>query len=152
MEPARPPSARLAAVAAYGATVAVCAAVLCWGLNLHRRDLGVPLTYQGDSLQSIQYLKGTLENGWVLHNAQLGAPGALDMHDFPLTDSALFAIVRVLGWFTDDVFRVYNLFFLLGFPLAAVAAVAVMRHFGLSYPACVAGGVLYAFLPYHLIR
>src|SRR5205823_13182112 len=40
----------------------------------------------------------------------------------------------------------------LTFPLTALTAAAVLRHFGLSFPTAVVGGVLYAFAPYHLLR
>ena len=47
---------------------------------------------------------------------------------------------------------VFNAFYLLTYPLTAVTTVAVARRFGLSGPAAVTAGVLYAFQPYHYLR
>src|SRR5207253_2480382 len=46
----------------------------------------------------------------------------------------------------------FNVFFLLTFPLTAVIALFVLRRFAVSYGPALIASLLYAFLPYHLLR
>ena len=98
------------------------------------------------------WIKGIVENGWYLHNPAVGAPDGLDMRDFPLAESTHFAIFKMLAWFTRDVALIHNLYYLLGFPLAALSSLLVLRHFRVSYFPALAVSVLFAFLPYHFLR
>src|SRR5689334_5088007 len=47
---------------------------------------------------------------------------------------------------------VYNLYYLLTYPLTALTAMLVFRWLGLTLPAAATGALLYAFQPYHHIR
>lgn len=140
------------AVGAYGLVIAVCLAVVAWGLRLDRVGLRTPLYYQGDALHVLQCAQIVLETGWHTHSDRLAAPFGADMHDFTLTDSLSFASLRALGWVVPDAAIVVNVFYLLTFPLAGVAAAWGGRRLGLSWPSAIATGVLFAFLPYHQER
>ena len=70
----------------------------------------------------------------------------------PFGDVVHYVIVRVLGLVLGDPVLVFNAFFLLCFPLIAVVAYAVMRDLGAAPAPALVGGVLFAFLPYHLLR
>ena len=113
----------------------------------------VPFEFSWDSLTGQSLVKGVLDNGWHLTNDSTGAPFGTQWHDFPQSDNNLhFLLIKVLGLFTGDHVVVFNLFWLLGFPLAAVTAWWVMRDLGLPGIAAVTCGVIYALLPYHFWR
>lgn len=48
--------------------------------------------------------------------------------------------------------EVYNLYYLLTYPLTTLTAMYAFRRLGLSLPMAGLGGILYAFLPYHYLR
>src|SRR5207253_5511652 len=138
--------------AGYLTAATLCIGILMWLLELWRVDLAAPFTYAADSLFYEMLVQSTVENGWYLHNDRLGAPYGLDMRDFPLADSLHFAIVRLIGLATPNPIVAFNVFFLLTFPLTAVIALFVLRRFAVSYGPALIASLLYAFLPYHLLR
>jgi phosphoglycerol transferase len=98
-------------------------------------------------------IKAIVDNGWCLTVPQLGAPSVLRLHDFPPQfDSLHLLVIRLMSVFIHDWALIFNLYFLLGFPLIAVSSVAVFRHFGVSRWSAIAASVLYAFLPSRLIK
>ena len=148
---ARPGRERTAALLLYGgvALAACVAAVLV--LRLWRADLRVPFNYRGDSVFFAMMVKAVIDHGWYLTNAQLGAPGVLTLHDFPQADGLHLLLIKLLSWFSADWALLFNIYYLLGFPLIALSAFAVFRHFRIAAaPACVAS-LLYAFLPSRLM-
>jgi phosphoglycerol transferase len=132
----------------YGAVAlaAVVEAVLV--LRLWSADLHVPFNIRGDSVFFEMMVKSVVDHGWYLTNPELGAPGVLALHDFPQADAIHLLAIKVMSLlFSSDWALLFNLYFLLGFPLIAVSALAVLRHFRVApVPAAVAS-LLYAFLP-----
>jgi phosphoglycerol transferase len=143
---------RLRAVAAYAcaAISAAVAAVLL--LRLWDADLHVPFDHRGDALFFGMLVKSIGDNGWYLTNPYAGAPGVLAMHDFPLADAFHLALIKGMTLLTSDWAVVFNLYFLLGFPLIAVTALAVFRHFRVGYGPALAGSLLYAFFPSRVLK
>ncbi|MBV9946627.1 MAG: hypothetical protein JOZ69_07255, partial [Myxococcales bacterium] len=134
------------------AVVSVTAAVLL--LDLPHADLRVPFDYGGDALLYALITKSVVDHGWFWHNPSVGVPDGLDFHDFPASahDSVHLLIIKAMSLFTGDWALLFNLYFLLGFPLIALSAAAVFRHFRVSDGPAVVGAVLYAFLPSRLIK
>jgi phosphoglycerol transferase len=96
-------------------------------------------------------VKAVIDRGWYLTNPQLGAPGQLSLHDFPQADGIHLLLIKLLSCFSTDWALLFNIYFLLGFPLSALSAFAVLRHFRVApWPAFVAA-LLYAFLPSRLM-
>jgi len=128
--------------------------LICTGLRLDRADLHAPFYYDLDALLILPLVKATLERGFGGHwrNEHLGAPGILELHDFPVIDHLHFLILWLLGKVTPDLIVLYNLYFLLTFPLTVLTAMLAFRHLGLTLPAAAVGGLLYAFLPFHYER
>jgi len=123
-----------------------------WSLQLWRADLRVPFLYWGDALATSAHVKTTLATGWYEHQPLLGVPAGQTFHDFPTADNLHLVAVRLLGLVTDDWPTVLNLYFLLGFPLAAVAAVYFLRQIGAGRTGSVVVGTLFAVAPYHFLR
>jgi hypothetical protein len=147
----------------YGGTATLSLLVAVAGLQLvvvspsfpfvhARADFRVPFLYHSDALLILPFVKETVETGSHWKTERLGAPGVQELHDFPVIDHLHFAIIRVLALFLHDPVVVFNLYHLLTYPAVAVAMMAVLRHFGLSFPASAAGGIIYTFLPYHAQR
>ncbi|MDQ3724050.1 MAG: hypothetical protein M3376_13530, partial [Actinomycetota bacterium] len=135
------------------ATAFIATVVAILDLKLWRMDPDVPLfDVSGDSSYYLASIKGVLENGWFLRNPDLGAPFGQSNHDFAVGDVAHYVLVWLLGLVLGDPVVVFNAFFLLCFPLIAVVAYAVLRDLGATRAPALVAGVLFAFLPYHLIR
>lgn len=139
---------------AYVAAGAICVVALTWALRLDRADFRVPFYYtlRGDAFEHAMWLKTTADRGWYYQDPRLGAPDGMDLHDYPLSDSLHFALVRMIARATSHYGVVVNVFYLLGYPLAAWTALFALRQFGVSAPSSTVAAVLFAFLPYHFLR
>jgi phosphoglycerol transferase len=133
-------------------TFALCLVILTAVLHLPDADLRVPFLYQKDGLFTQLWIKTLVENGWYLHNDRLGAPGGLDLHDFPMADNLHFLLIKLAALATSDFVLLYNLYFLATFPLAALTSLFVLRRLGLSYGPAIVASLLFAFSPYHFFR
>jgi hypothetical protein len=130
-------------------TVLLAIVVLrAWDLSLR-----VPFDYDGDGLLSLQWAKTMIETGWVNSNPRLGAPFGQVYYDLPLGgDNLQFLVLRGITLLSSDWVLVTNLFFLLGFPVAAVSAYLSQRWLGVTRRPAFAASLVYAFLPYHFYR
>ena len=138
--------------AGYAVAALVSLSILIGVQRLWRADLSVPFNYMGDAVANQLLIKGLIEHGWYLHNEAIGMPGGGDFHDHPMVDSLHFAMMKFISFFTTDHVRVFNLYYILTFPLTTLCSLFVFRRYGLSYAVALAGSVLYAFLPYHFWR
>lgn len=138
----------------YAGAVVLTALLLAGGLRLDQLSLRAPLYYDQDALLILPLVKAVVERGPVAHwrNDRLGYPGVQELYDFPIVDHLHFAIIWLLGRVVPDWVVVYNLYFLLTWPLATLTAMWAFRRLGLTLPLAAAGGLLYAFLPYHYLR
>lgn len=138
------------------ATALIATLVAIVDLELWKMDPHVPLFgTSGDVAYYLATVQDVVsDHGWFWHNDNLGAPFGQDNYDFlaPFGDTMHYAIVWVLGVVLGDPVVVFNAFFLLCFPLIAVVAYAVLRDLGANRPAALVAGLLFAFLPYHMIR
>lgn len=136
-----------------GSTLFTCVLIFT-GFRLDQADLKAPFYYDLDSLLILPMVKATIERGpgghW--HNERLGAPGILDLNDFPVIDHLHFFLIWLLSKLFNNVVLVYNLYFLLTFPLTTFTAMIAFRQLRLTLPAAAVGGLLYSFLPYHYQR
>ncbi|MBA2567901.1 MAG: hypothetical protein H0V11_00990 [Actinobacteria bacterium] len=122
-------------------------------MRLWRADLHTPFDYQGEVNYNLMLVKGLLDHGGYQENPSLGFPFGQDLYDLGLgTDRVNFVLMRLFGLVTSDPVLVTNLFFLLTFPLAAVAAVFVLRRLGVGPAPALVAAVLFSLLPYHFSR
>ncbi len=136
----------------YIIAVVLSALVLCFLLKLWRADLHVPFHYNGDALLHAMFIKGIVDHGWYWQNPSLGAPGGLQMYDFPAVDNSAAVVIAFIGLFTKQPFLVLNIFYLLTFPLVTISALYVFRQLRFSYATSLFGSLVYTFLPYHFMR
>ncbi|HEV3436083.1 MAG TPA: hypothetical protein VG122_01915 [Gemmata sp.] len=138
----------------YTGSILLCCVLVFYGFRLDQADLNCPFTIAGDSLLILPMVKSTVERGFGGHwrNERLGAPGILEMHDFPVIDHLHFFLIWLLSKVVSNLGLLYNLYYLLTYPLTTFTAMLAFRHLRLSIPAAAVGGLLYAFLPYHYLR
>lgn len=121
-------------------------------LKLWNVDLRIPFQTFGDAIFHVGIIKGMLDHGWALSNPSLGAPGILDLRYFPAIDNVSLLLLKILSYLINDPALLLNLFYILTFPMIAASGAAVARSLRLSASSSFLVGVLYAFLPYHLLR
>jgi phosphoglycerol transferase len=143
---------RIKRASQYIAAAVLCVVMLCWFLQIWRADLRVPFYYIGDSIFYGMSTKGIIENGWYWQNPLIGAPGILQMYEFPTFDNAVVVVMLLISVVTHNPFVVMNLFYLLSFPLITITSLYVLRQLNLSYVPALFASLLYAFLPYHFMR
>jgi phosphoglycerol transferase len=136
----------------YVAGALACAAALTVVLKLWRADLGSPFRNDVDAIYSQVFVDNVLETGWYTTNTRAAAPYGMELHDFPVTEGFHFLVLKVISLFTPNVYRVVNVFFLLGFVLSTLSTVFALRWLDVRPLPAVVAGVLYAVLPYHFWR
>jgi hypothetical protein len=147
-----PPPKRWERAAWYAGAAVLTCALLAAGYRLDQASLSAPLYYDEDSLLILPMVKVTIERGSHWTNDRLGYPGVMELYDYPVIDYLHFAILWLLGQVIGNVVVVYNLYYLLTYPLTTLTAMAALRQLRLTLPAAAVGGLLYAFLPYHYLR
>lgn len=137
------------------ATALAATLVTIADLKLWRMSASVPVFgAANDASFFLAAVKNVVEHGWFTHNPDLAAPFGQSNLDFAASfgDTAHYALIRALAIVFHDPVVVFNAFFLLCFPLAAVTAYLVLRDLGAAAPVALVMGVLFAFLPYHVFR
>ena len=150
-----PARARFVAEAsAYGTAALLALLGAVWTLDPRPGNLTQPWYLNGDALQQTAWVKGIVDHGWFLDNPDLGMPGGLHLGLWaPFNGDVTQALlVRVIAVFVDGGYTAANLFFLLTFPLVAVAALWALRTLEVSRVVALVLSVLYALLPYHFER
>jgi hypothetical protein len=135
------------------ATAVILSAAIAWfalDLGVFRWD--VPLEYTGDGLAVAAHMKTVLETGWYESQAALGAPYGQVYHDYPASDNLHFAVAALLGLVLPSWGAVMNAHFLLGFPLAALASLWLLRRIGVTPVVATVLATLFAIAPYHFLR
>jgi phosphoglycerol transferase len=131
----------------------VCLISLAAVFDLDKETLRWPFAYRGDTMFYHLVAKSVVDHGWFLDVPLLGTPSSLDMRDVPTSDNNLHVLVlRLLALGTSHYPLVLNGFYLLGFVLVFAAALAVLRHFGVSWWIGVCASLLFTYTPFHVHR
>ncbi|WP_196222238.1 DUF7024 domain-containing protein [Burkholderia ubonensis] len=114
--------------------------------------LGIPLMYERDSLLILTIIKRVVENPWIFHTDLMGAPFGSYLYDYPMPDSGSLLALKIFGLLSGSPAAALNLYYLLGFPLNALAAYFVLRKFRLPRVLSFTGGFVYTIAPFHFLR
>ncbi len=144
--------ATLVACGAYLLAAALSSLILVRILKLWHADLSVPIDHFWDAMLNEMWVKSVFEHGWYLSNPNLGAPGRLEMYDFPMADSLHLFVIKLLCLVSPNYVAAFNLYYLLGYPLTTLSAFFVLRRFAVSYSSALVASLLFTFLPYHFLR
>ena len=139
-------------LATYFIALILCLLILTLMLKLYRSDLGTPFLYEGDGLFYSMVIKEIIKNGWYLTNSSLGAPQGQEMYDFPQPDNFNYFLIKLMGLFTSNYATVFNLFYLMTFPLTTICTLYVLRKFNVSRGPALLASLLYTYTFYHLSR
>lgn len=125
----------------------------CYIMHVGTWDLSVPWNYPFptyDEVWQLHLTKSVLDNGWILENPYLGAPGQAQwfINAAPQTSGLHSMVIWMLGLFIDDAVRVQQVYFLLNFPLITVATYAAARLLRIGRVPAVLVGVVFSFLAY----
>jgi len=112
----------------------------------------IPFQYSGDYLFTSSAVKGIIENGWYFNNPFLGTPTGQIMFDYPNSDVLNIILIKIITLFTHNWVLVINIYFLLTFFFTAFTSLYVFKKLGITTPVSIAGSLLYAFIPYHVMR
>lgn len=121
-------------------------------IGTSRFDLHVPLIYSGDGLLILAFIKRVMENPWIFHSGMMGAPFGSSLYDYPIPDSGSLLALKVFGLVSGSAEAALNVYYLLGFPLNALAGYFVARTFCVSRPLSFAAGFIFTLLPFHFLR
>jgi len=122
-------------------------------LKLWRADLSVPFHYNGDGMYYLRMIRNIIDTGWYLSDARVGQPGGLDFREFPASDGWLhLVVIKAIALIKPDAPFVYNVFYLLTFPLSTMSMLFLCRRVGVSYMPALVVSLLFTFLPFHFLR
>ncbi|KRF24169.1 hypothetical protein ASG95_06105 [Phycicoccus sp. Soil803] len=139
----------VASTAGPGLSAVLSLLVAVQSLRLWDWRPGVPLSLSGDSPQVLMQVRAIMEGGGFGSTDRMGAPFGLNAAWFATGDQLNFAAIRVIGLFTDSPATASAVFFVAGYPAAALAAYWLARQVGIARPAAVTVGVLFSALPGH---
>ncbi|MEM5401968.1 DUF7024 domain-containing protein [Paraburkholderia unamae] len=123
-----------------------------WMVGGRHFDLNVPLIYSGDVLLILSWIKRAMENPWIFHSTLMGAPFGGYLYDYPIPDSGSILALKIFGILSGSATRAFNIYFLAGFPINAIAGYFVLRRFSISRVFSFAGGFVFTILPFHFLR
>jgi phosphoglycerol transferase len=138
----------------YGLATLLGAAVFALAFQPWNARRDVPFSYSngGDVHFHLMLFKTIVETGWYTVNPNLGAPGVMNLHDFPYIETGMVLLARLLAVFCHDPFIIANLYFALTYLIIIWIALYVLRALAVSDSIAVAASLLYAFAPYHIWR
>ncbi len=137
-----------------GAALAAVVLLVAWkALHLSGYPLWVPLNYQeGDVIVMLMYIKGVVQDGWPLTISHLSAPFGYPGPAFPMQTSVDWLLIKVMSLWTHEPGLLLNAFWLSTLVMSAWASAYATWQLRLSALLSCVVGVLYAFLPFALMR
>jgi phosphoglycerol transferase len=142
----------VAAALPYCATAVLALLCVVSMLHLWGTDLHVPIsTPLGDYWFSALMVKSVLEFGTLWETPRIGYPGTGQLYDFPMSEGFHLLLIKAIGWVCSDPILSLNVYYLLGYVLASVCALALFQALGLPIVPSVGASLLYAFLPQHYL-
>ncbi len=138
---------------AWAVVLALLVLIIAWQLHGGNQiSWTAPLAYDGDSLFYLITIKRLAEGSGYFINARQGYPFLSYLFDFPGSDAGSLLALWIGAKLTGSEALAHNAYYLLGFPLAALAAFWTLRKFDLSRAGSAACGLLFSAMPFHFLR
>lgn len=115
-------------------------------------ELITPYSYDGDGMAYLWNLQRVIEGAWYFDNHRAGFPFGSNHLDYPTSDTGSYLAIKLIGWVIPSAAAALNLYYLLGFSLAAIAGYLVSRTTGVSKSFAVATALIYTFTSFHFGR
>ena len=113
----------------------------------------VPVVYVGDAVLSMGAIQNLNFSNWYSSSDLVGVPFGQDLLDFPAVGDFLHLVVLwLLTRFTEAPGLVFNLFTFGSFATVCVAGYVGCRMLRIGRTSAVAVGLLYTYLPYHVLH
>ncbi len=108
----------------------------------------------GDTTFMLMITQAIRENGvqGIFFIPRLGAPDISTMIDFPVIDLFSAFVLWAVSWFTDSTAANLYLFFIVSFPIDAVAMAILLRKLYFNRSSSFVSAAIFAFAPYHFFR
>ena len=144
--------ALLASLGPYAVAGGISLAVALWTFRPWAFGQAI-MRPEGDSLAFHAWVQNTIEGGWYEIGERLSAPFVQNSHGYTVTDELVFFLVgKVFAPLTGGAGSAVAWWVTLGFPAAAITAVALARYLGLSRVASIVPATAFALLPDHFVR
>jgi len=141
------------------AILAGIASVIIFTLSyqLWKVDFSIPFfRNETDTLLYLFIIKSIVSHGWILSNPDVGMPNLSSIYSLnnhpQHSEFFNLVIVKFLNLFTDNIFLIANLFFLLTFFMISMCCFIALRAYRISIFTSFLIAILYGFLPYHFER
>ena len=119
-------------------------------------DIHLPLFYQDDVLLTMLGIKSMAQGEWFpyfeIQSSFTGAPYGTHMADFPSVDILHMLIIKTFSLFSQNPFVLFNLYYIFGYLMTTCCTIYVAHRFRLPQSVGILLGILYSFLPFHLMR
>ena len=115
-------------------------------------ELMTPYSYAGDGMAYLWNVQRVIEGFWYFDNQRAGFPFGSNHLDYPTSDTGSYLVLKLIGWVISNASATLNLYYLLGFSLAAIAGYLVARTVGVSKSFAIATALIYAFTSFHFGR
>lgn len=115
-------------------------------------ELATPYSYAGDGMAYVWNVQRAIEGTWYFDNLRSGFPFGSNHLDYPTADTGSYLAIKLLGWANLSAAAVLNLYYLVGFSLAAITAYLVSRTLDVSKSFAIATALLYTFTSFHFGR
>ena len=130
--------------------------ILGWLTEFHKINWEIPIWYGGDTLWLLIIIKSLINNEWSpfanVKSDYLSAPYSFNMGDFPATENLFFGIFKSLDVFFNDPIVIYNIYIILTFIFTTLIFIYAIRQLKVKYPIAIVFGIIFSFLPYHILR
>ena len=115
-------------------------------------DLIVPFSYAGDGMAYLWNVQRVIEGTWYFTNDRSGFPFGSNHLDYPTSDTGSYLALKLLGLIFNTAIAAHNLYYLLGFSLAAITGYVVSRSMGITRHFSIVVALIYAFTSFHFGR
>ena len=115
-------------------------------------ELITPYSYAGDGMAYLWNVQRVIEGDWYFTNDRSGFPFGSNHLDYPTSDTGSYLVLKLLGLVFQTSIAALNLYYLLGFSLAAVSGYLVSRSIGITRNFSIVVALIYAFTSFHFGR
>jgi len=130
--------------------------ILIFVLDLNNAIFIYPVEYRGDILQVLIYVKmiitGDLPFYTYAASEHIGLPYGFNSADFPSPMASNFLFLKILSFFSSDVFVVTNMYIITSYFMIINSMFFVLRRLRVYHYLAIAIAILLALVPYHHLR
>lgn len=136
----------------YGVLGATAVAFIFFLLRRALPDLTLPIGFGSDGLFYHALASAVFNEGWWFNSHNMGFPYGAPFVTFPSNSNVDFAVIWLVGQFTNDAPTAINLSWIFLLAAGGVGCAACLRMLGISSLVSFMAGLLYATMPFGIYR